>query len=240
MSARLISKDDKTPSDYTVKFVVVGEPGAGKSSAMSVISGSTFGVSHDPTIGIEFFMLRGVGDPVDTLTAIIPEGHDPRLHCSHYKIQVWDCAGQRKFRSIVKSYFRGAHVVISIFDVTNRDSFDAVRGWIEDVRGNFADDGAELVMGLLGNKTDLPREVSEQEALTLAQSMKLDFYFDVSAAWNVNLTEAMNKALTLVHHRVISGDLKLLHRDDIPLDRDRTVRLSDIRPPRDPKCADCF
>lgn len=240
MSARLISRHETAPADYTVKYVIVGEVAVGKSSILDVLSGESFITNREPTVGIEFFMLRGVGDPVKPLAALLPEAHDPQVHPTHYKLQVWDCAGQIRFRSIVKSYFRGAHVVLVVFDVMDRNSFETVKEWVNNVRHEFLED-TDVVIGLLGNKSDLrPREVSDQEAIRLVNELKLDFYFPVSAANNTNLDTSLSKALELVHHKVLTGGLKLQHRDYLERQRGGTVKLSDVRPPRDPKCSDCF
>ena len=240
-SARLVFRNEQIPVDYTLKFVVVGEPFVGKSSILDVLSEDGIRSSREPTVGIEFYMLRGIGDPVEPMTAILEEGHDPRVVSTQYKLQVWDCAGHVRFRSIVKSYFRQAHVIIAVFDLTNRESFQMVDQWIEEIREHLIDMD-ELVVGLLGNKKDLPRKVSEAEAQSKAQALKCDFYLSVSAKSGENLEEGFNRALSAIHRRIINGKLELQHRSYLESRNGAGIRklCAPNGPPREVKCSDCF
>jgi Ras-related protein Rab-1A len=95
------------------------------------------------------------------------EGHGIRL-------QIWDTAGQERFRTITKSYYRGAHAIIIMYDITCRKSFERVRNWIEEVRRHQE----EGICYLIGGKLDLEgqRTVFYQEGLSLAHSIKASFY----------------------------------------------------------------
>ena len=153
------------------------------------MSGEDFRFARESTIGIEFYILHGV------------------VGKTHYKIQVWDCAGQDRFRSIVKSYFRGANVVLAVFDVTNRKSFEMLNTWIKETRQQIPN---ETIIGLLGNKIDLKFPVvSTKEAQNLIQELNCDFYLPVSAASRKNIEEAVNKSLRLVHEQNLDGIISL-------------------------------
>ena len=67
-------------------------------------------------------------------------------------MQLWDTAGQERFRSLIPSYIRDSSVAIVVYDVTNRESFKSTSKWVEDVR---AERGNEVIIALVGNKTDL-------------------------------------------------------------------------------------
>jgi len=192
MNAHLIPKDSKTSLDYTIKCVLVGEPFVGKSTILDILSGEEFRFCRNPTIGIEFNVLHGIAGVGDDQT--------------HYKIQVWDCAGQDRFRSIVKSYFRGANVVLAVFDVTNRKSFDMITTWIKEVREQTPN---KVIIGILGNKVDLQQNVSNQEAQNLVCELDCEFYFPVSAASKRNIEEVMNKSIGLVHKQNLDGIIHL-------------------------------
>ncbi|EGB08641.1 hypothetical protein AURANDRAFT_6651, partial [Aureococcus anophagefferens] len=82
------------------------------------------------------------------------------------KLQIWDTAGQERFRTITVSYFKGAHGIVLVYDVTERDSFENIQHWVHQIREN-ADERVRLI--LVGNKCDRRSErvvsTSEGEAL---------------------------------------------------------------------------
>ena len=82
------------------------------------------------------------------------------------KLQIWDTAGQERFRTITVSYFKGAHGIVLVYDVTERDSFENIQHWVHQIREN-ANERVRLI--LVGNKCDRRSErvvsTSEGEAL---------------------------------------------------------------------------
>jgi small GTP-binding protein len=68
------------------------------------------------------------------------------------RAQVWDTCGQEKYRSIMKSYYRGAVAALLVFDLTNQDSFNHVDTWLKEIKENTSD---LVVIALVGNKADL-------------------------------------------------------------------------------------
>ena len=68
------------------------------------------------------------------------------------RLQLWDTAGQERFRSIISSFYRGAHGIILVYDVTNQDSFNSIEQWMQDVKCYASDNVHKL---LVGNKCDL-------------------------------------------------------------------------------------
>jgi small GTP-binding protein len=107
-------------------------------------------------------------------------------------LQIWDTAGQEMFRSIIASYYRGANGVLLMFDVTRRSSYDALDGWLREVREK-APEKAPVV--LAANKCDLPnRVVSSDEASAWAAERGL-VYIETSAATDVRINDVF---ITLV------------------------------------------
>lgn len=84
------------------------------------------------------------------------------------KLQIWDTAGQERFRTLTASYYRGAHGIIVVYDVTDRETFENVRQWMLEIE-KFANDNVCKV--LVGNKCDLveKRKVSREEGEELAK-----------------------------------------------------------------------
>ena len=146
--------------------------GVGKSSLMSQYIKKEFPESPLPTIAIEFA----------TKIIQIKEG-------GYIKAQIWDTAGQERFRTITKTYYKGAHGIILTYDVTDQNSFKNIRNWIKQIEAN-AQTSVKKV--LVGNKCDKPdRVVTEEEGKKLADDYSMSF-FETSAKTNQNVNEVFN------------------------------------------------
>lgn len=118
-------------------------------------------------------------------------------------LQVWDTAGQETFRSIARSYYRGAAAALLIYDVTNRASFNHLGEWLQEIR-EFG--SPEVVVIVVGNKTDLEhqRGVSREEGETFARDNGLVF-IETSAKTAANVEEAFVKTAREIMAKVNSG-----------------------------------
>jgi small GTP-binding protein len=143
------------------KTVLLGDGGVGKTAIIQRVSTGIFQPNIAPTVGATF-----TGVSHDT-----PDGT--------VKFQVWDTAGQEKFRELVPLYFRNAVIALVVFDLTSRASFDNVDEWVRTLRGVTP----ECVVGLIGNKCDLAdlRAVAEEDGEALAGRCGAVFYTETSA-----------------------------------------------------------
>lgn len=123
--------------DYSFKFILVGDTGVGKTSLISRLIDGNFYPNHEYTIGVEY------GSKSITINNKI------------IKLQIWDTAGQEEFRAITRSYYRSSAAALVVFDLTRKETFRSVSRWVEDVKNNSNKD---VVLVLIGNKTDLPQE----------------------------------------------------------------------------------
>jgi len=103
------------------------------------------------------------------------------------KIQIWDTAGHERFRTITTSYYRGAHGIVTVFDLTDRDSFDHIEKWLDEIN-KYAKEN--VMRFLIGNKSDLvdQRKVAYEEARALANKLNI-YYVETSAKNNINVTD---------------------------------------------------
>ena len=103
------------------------------------------------------------------------------------KLQIWDTAGQERFKTITTSYYKGAHAILIVFDITDRDSFDHVRNWMADI-DKFAKEGVLRI--LVGNKCDLEqnRKVRKEEAEEIAKKYGIN-YIETSAKDTINVDD---------------------------------------------------
>ena len=100
-------------------------------------------------------------------------------------MQLWDTAGQERFKSLIPSYIQDSSFAIICYDITSRDTFDAVRGWVQEAREAR---GSKVFIMVVGNKIDQPdqREVSTEEGQKLSQELGVEF-IETSAKAGINV-----------------------------------------------------
>jgi small GTP-binding protein len=123
----------KLEYSYLFKFIIVGDPRVGKSSLFSKFILNTSRYDYYPTIGVDFG------------TKII------KTDDTNVNIQIWDTAGSSNFRSIIRSYYFGAIGVILCYDVNNRESFNNLKDWIQEINVYTHDHVNIYLVGLQKN-----------------------------------------------------------------------------------------
>jgi len=167
--------------DILAKALLVGDSSVGKTALLTRWSDDVFSTSYIATIGVDF--------KIRTVT----------IDKAVVKLQMWDVAGQERFRTITRSYYRGAGLIFMCFDVTNRASFDNVKHhWMHEVE-RYANDPPELVIALIGCKSDLVahRQVSAEEAVALAHELQLCGYYETTSASGDSVTNSVTDSLRL-------------------------------------------
>lgn len=121
------------------------------------------------------------------------------------KLQIWDTAGQERFRTITSTYYRGAHGIVVVYDVTDRESFESVRMWMQEI-ARYASDGVNCM--IIGNKNDntSKRTVTFEEGSELANKLKLPF-IETSAKEASNVESAFNLITQVIYERVTKTSL---------------------------------
>eukprot|EP00331_Platyophrya_macrostoma_P028589 CAMPEP_0176447920 /NCGR_PEP_ID=MMETSP0127-20121128/25395_1 /TAXON_ID=938130 /ORGANISM="Platyophrya macrostoma, Strain WH" /LENGTH=173 /DNA_ID=CAMNT_0017834611 /DNA_START=53 /DNA_END=574 /DNA_ORIENTATION=+ len=154
-----------------MKVLPLGDSGVGKSSLIIRITDDTFSESYISTIGVDF--------KLKTL----------ELEGQNIKFQLWDTAGQERFGTITAPYYKGAKIIILVFDLTDADSFKDLAGWHKQVQDNTTE-GVKLL--LVGNKLDLEskRAVTKEEAIKFAEEIGAG-YLEVSAKEGKNISEIL-------------------------------------------------
>lgn len=171
--------------DYLLKVVLIGDSGVGKSALLRRLAHNEFVQTHMTTIGVDF----------EVLTRTTSNG-------KVVKLQIWDTAGQERFQTITSSYYRGAHAVMIVCDVTNAETVHNVTKWCCDFRQYNKE--CHNIM-LVGNKMDQEqmRQVSFEELENLARDLQLELEpVQTSAlAGNASVNEAIDR---LVEHTCAS------------------------------------
>ncbi|XP_072787997.1 ras-related protein Rab-17 isoform X1 [Taeniopygia guttata] len=157
------SPEGPRPS-YMYKVVLLGSMSVGKSSLAYRYVKSDFRELL-PTVGCSFF------------TKILS------LEEATVKFEIWDTAGQEKYQSVCHLYYRDAHAALLVYDIANKQTFSRAKLWLEELEKKFLPD--EIVIALVGNKTDLAaeREVTTEEGEDFARTKGL-LFMETSAKSN--------------------------------------------------------
>jgi len=170
---------------YLFKYIIIGDTGVGKSCLLLQFTDKRFQPVHDLTIGVEF------GARMVTIDN------------KHIKLQIWDTAGQESFRSITRSYYRGAAGALLVYDITRRDTFKHLSRWLDEARQHSQ---SNMVIMLIGNKNDLEhrRAVSYEEGKAFAAEHGLIF-METSAKTAYNVEEAFINTAKKILENIVSG-----------------------------------
>ena len=160
------------------KMILIGDSGVGKSNILSRYINNSFSETTRSTVGVE-------------LSAKVEEINNTKI-----KIQIWDTAGQERYKSITKTYYKGAKGALIVYDITNKESFKNVDKWINDLKESGDDDVSILIVG---NKCDLEasREVTTDEVKKKAELYKMA-YCETSALKGENIDNAFRTLIKIV------------------------------------------
>ena len=157
--------------DCVYKVLLLGDSTVGKTCFLKKYTDKTFQDVHMSTIGLDY--------RVKTMT--LKSG-------KVVKLQIWDTAGQDRFRAITKNYYKGANGIILIYDVTSIQTYENVKNWITQIREEAS---PNVIIYIAGNKIDLEeeRKIKTEEGQKLAEELGLPF-FETSAKTGVNINES--------------------------------------------------
>ena len=167
------------------KIILTGDVAVGKTAMINSLLGSKFNDEYEPSIGVDFFS--------KTL----------KFKGKQIKLQIWDSAGQEKFRSLIPNYIRGSSLVFVVYDISNRKSFENLQSWVD-----FVNNIENSNIVIVGNKIDLEskRVVKTEEGQKFCNEKNYEF-FEVSAKDDTNLNNMLfNSVATLPFFNTINTD----------------------------------
>ena len=159
-----------------IKIILVGMTGTGKTNIINALTGKKFEENKLSTTTSSF---------IDkTIT----------IKNKKYNLEIWDTAGQEKYRSLTKIFINDSKIVIFVYDITTRSSFEEIDFWVKSVKDIL---GNSPVFGLAGNKKDLYQneEVSEEEGEKKAQEIGAFFKLTSAKTEQVGINEFMQSLL---------------------------------------------
>jgi len=207
--------------DYIFKYIIIGNSGCGKSSITSSFCNSSYSLDHNVTIGVDFMMKI-----IDICNKKI-------------KIQIWDTAGQEMFRSITKSYYKNTCVAIVVYDITNRDTFNNLPNWIQDIQDSCTQEPLIIV---IGNKSDLhnKRKVSTEEGKTFCETHKYEFY-ETSVKKEYSIENIFIKSSTDIYKKICNNTIQPIKEFGITeISLQNTNHNISLEKNKSVKCFPCF
>lgn len=152
-----------------IKVVLLGDSGVGKSSILLRYAADEYNAEQEPTLGAAF------------LTKML------YYNDSSYKLQIWDTAGQEKFKSLAPIYYRDAIVILIVFDITSQASYEMMKSWLTEVKEQGQ---RNAIIIILANKSDLidQQQVNIEDAQTFCNENNLPLKL-TSAKLNQGITD---------------------------------------------------
>ena len=171
-----MSKQKEIKPIIKISIILVGDTNVGKTSIFKRYYKNEFKASKNATIGVEF------------------EAKEFKYKGQKYSIQIFDTAGQERFRSLTESYFHLGDGAFVVFDLTNKNSLISISGWIK----NVIEKKPSVKMIILGNKDDIKdRQIPEDEINEVLEENNISNYIRVSAKNGTNIEKAFEEMIDL-------------------------------------------
>ena len=199
--------EDVDEYDMMIKVILIGDSGVGKTNIMSKFLKNQFLENSKATVGVEF-------------------GSKLFIHENHkIKAQIWDTAGQEKYKAITGAYYKGSKGALVIYDITRKDTFSNIDKWVNDLKTTG---DPKITIIIIGNKNDLAdrRQVTKEEGEERAKSFGCAF-LETSAFSGDNIDKAFDIMVKEIYEKFSSdtgGDEQLSPGEkveDIKLDKEK-------------------
>ena len=197
--------DDEEQSTNAIKIILVGDSGTGKTNLIAVASGLKFNSEILTTTTCSYMQMK------------------VKINDGEYKVNLWDTIGQEKYRSLTKIFFKNSKIVLFVYDITCRESFNSLQNWkktIDEILGNVP------LFGVVGNKSDLylNEVVSEDEGKQYADSIGAKFIYTSAKNEAKNFTAYISD---LVKEYVIKNGIKNDDDGDIKINKKKHKKKDD-------------
>ncbi len=211
--------DDSEEYEMMIKVILIGDSGVGKTNIMSKFLKNQFLEDSKATVGVEF------GSKL-----FIQQGHK-------IKAQIWDTAGQEKYKAITSAYYKGSKGALVIYDITQKETFANIEKWVNDLK---CKGDPKITIIIIGNKNDLEekRQISKEQGEEKAKSFGCAF-LETSAYSGDNIEKAFEMMVKEIYDKFtsdIGGD------DEEELDsneKGEDLKLENVNPDNNEKKKCC-
>jgi small GTP-binding protein len=164
--------------DSRIQLLIIGDSEVGKTSILYRYANNQFSSFYLATVGIDYFTKDDVIDN------------------KKIKVKIWDTAGQERYKSLTTSFFRNAQGIILAFDLSNAESFENLKYWIQSLNANLGEN-TQIKKIIFGNKVDLKREVEKEVIESFTQENNIP-YFEGSAKDDINVSESIRTLIKTI------------------------------------------
>lgn len=203
----------ETNYNNSIKCLLIGDAGVGKSSIIERYVNNNFSVIASTTVGVDYF------SKYIHINSDIEGGKDHVI-----RLQIWDLAGQMNYRNIIRSYYRNAEILFYVFDKSHGETFYNFEKWIDDFKTRLDD----IQIVIVGNKSDISKcIIDSDQAIELANKYNAQYY-ETSAKDNVNIREIFENTVQLMYERKLIKNKSLVNINDnkIILEPSRSSRYN--------------
>ena len=165
--------------DEKCQLLIVGDSYVGKTSILSRFANGTFNENYLSTLGLDSY------------------SKDETINGKTIRVNVWDTAGQERYKALTKGFFRNAQGIMVVFDVTNQETFENVKFWIESIKTNIGSEIEKTPIIIIGNKIDSEREFEKDVAVKFCKEANYPYY-ETSAKTGENIDSTIIDLVKLV------------------------------------------
>ena len=159
--------------DEKCQLLIIGDSTVGKTSILGRFANGTFNSNYLATVGLDNFT------------------KDEEIDNKKIRIKIWDTAGQEKYQSLTKGFFRNAQGIMVVFDVSNVETYENIKYWTQSIKTHMGSDIEKIAVIIIGNKKDLKeREVNQREAEIYSSELGYP-YFETSAKTGENINSTI-------------------------------------------------
>jgi len=192
-----------------LKAILIGDSGVGKTNLINISAGKDFDINEKVSVNASFFRKQF------------------EIGGKTYNIYLWDTIGQEKLRSLTKLFFKNSKIVVLVYDITNKQSFENLKLWVKDVKDALGDD---FIFGVCGNKADLylKEQVNEEECIKYAESLNGRWIITSAKTDKVRFPNFLKELVEDYIHYEPKGDIGNKEKSDnncINKNNDKNIKL---------------
>ena len=186
--------------DRTCQILIIGDSSVGKTSILTRYTNGTFKEEYLATVGLDYY------------------SKDEIFNNKTINVKLWDTAGQERYKSLTQSYFKNAEGVIVAYDITNTESFDNLKFWINSIKTDMENKNVFIPVIIIGNKTDMEesREIMTEDAEKFAEENKYK-YFETSAKTGEGVDKAIRDLINQILNQSDNDDQKEFRKDSVQI-----------------------
>ena len=187
--------------DKTCSILLLGDTCVGKTCLISRYANGVFKEEYISTVGVDYVSKQEI------------------INDQNINVKLWDTAGQERFKALTPSYLRGAEGIVLVYDVTNAETFESLKFWIDSLKSSLGEDSLPTIID--GNKVDLDdRDISKEDAKKFAQEHNYK-YFETSAKSGVGVDELFREIVNQILEKKDKTDEVKEERKSVKLQSDK-------------------